>query len=276
MEERLNMSAQPSESHMGEFSGQQIMVWGGAQGIGAACAKLLLERGASVTVVDRDLAPLAAWLPGLPAAERCAALQADVSRSGDVEAAVQAHMARAGRLDAVVNSAGIQRYGNLETTDEDQWDAVMNVNLKGAYRVARASIAPLKATRGSLVLVASVQSFGSQPNVLAYVTSKHGLLGLMRAAAVDYAKDGVRVNAVCPGSVDTPMLHWAASLDQHPAQVLQHVEQMHPLGRMAQASEVAEVILFLLSARASFVTGAAYMVDGGLTLPFGGAPHVDQ
>jgi NAD(P)-dependent dehydrogenase (short-subunit alcohol dehydrogenase family) len=253
-----------------EFTDRTEIVFGGALGIGAATARLLLERGASVTIADRDPGA-ATWTTEF--ADRAHVVACDVSNSSDVEAAVAAHLERFGRLDGAVNSAGIQRYGTLETTTEAGWDEVMNVNLRGAFLVAKACIAPLKATKGSLVLVASVQSFASQANVTAYTASKHALIGLARSAAVDYASSGVRVNCVCPGTVDTPMLHGAVALDPNPAAVLETVAQMHPLGRVAQASEVAEVIAFLLSARASFVTGAAYLVDGGLLLPIGGAPR---
>ena len=138
--------------------------------------------------------------------------------------------------------------------------------------MARASLPALRETRGNIVFVASVQAFASQQNVTAYTVSKHGLIGLTRSAAVDYAAQGIRVNCVCPGTVDTPMLHWAANLDSNPEQVMRTVNKIHPIGRIAQASEIAEVIAFLASPRASFVTGAAYLVDGGLLLPIGGSP----
>jgi NAD(P)-dependent dehydrogenase (short-subunit alcohol dehydrogenase family) len=252
-----------------EFSGKSAIVFGGAMGIGQAVAQLLLERGASVTVADLKPETAQTWLEP---SERAQVVKADVSRPDDPTQAVQAHLERFGRLDVVVDSAGIQRYGNLETTTEAGWDEVMEVNLKGAFRVAKASIPALRATRGNIVLVASVQSFATQQNVTAYTVSKHALIGLTRSAAVDYAREGIRVNCVAPGTVDTPMLHWAASLDPNPQAVMDAVQRIHPLGRIAQPQEVAEVILFLASARASFVTGAAYVVDGGLLLPLGGAP----
>ena len=199
-------------------------------------------------------------------------VRCDVRDPAGPAAALREHLAHFGRLDIVVNSAGVQRYGTLESTSEEEWDEVLDVNLKGAFRVAKAAIPALRETRGNIVMVASVQSFATQRNVAAYTVSKHGLVGLARSAAVDYAREGIRVNAVCPGTVDTPMLHWAASLDPDPQGVLDACDRMHPLGRIARAEEVAEVILFLASPRASFVTGAAYLVDGGLLLPIGGAP----
>ena len=256
---------------MRELEGMTALVFGGSLGIGAATARLLLERGARVTVAD--LQPeRAEWTVGL---EDCQVVACDVAKAGQPEAAVAHHLGRFGGLDMVVDSAGIQRYGNLESTSEVGWDEVMEVNLKGAFRVGKASIGALKERRGSLTFVASVQSFGSQVGAVAYVASKHGLLGLTRACAMDYAPFGVRVNCVCPGTVDTPMLHWAASLDPHPERVMQTVNKMHPLGRIARPEEAAEVAVFLASPRASFVTGAAYVVDGGLMIPFGGAPDAD-
>lgn len=255
-----------------EFSGKAAIVFGGAMGIGEAAARMLLERGAMVTVADVKPEVALAWLSSTPGADLAHAVACNVADRNDPAKAVAAHLERFARLDVVVDSAGIQRYGNLETTSEEGWDELMEVNLKGAFRVAKACIAELKKTKGSMVMVASVQSFMTQQNVVAYTVSKHGLIGLVRSSAVDYAKDGVRINAVCPGTVDTPMLHWAASLDPNPARVMDIVKKIHPVGRIAQPSEVAEVICFLASPRASFVTGAAYTVDGGLLLPLGGAP----
>lgn len=256
-----------------EFEGRAAIVFGGAMGIGEAAARLLLERGANVTVADVNADAAAAWLrdAGVPD-DRALVTRCDVADPLGPDAAVRAHLERFGRLDVVVDSAGIQRYGNLETTTEAAWDEVMNVNLKGAFRACKASIAALRETRGCIVLVASVQAFVTQRNVTAYTVSKHALIGLVRSAAVDYAADGVRVNCVAPGTVNTPMLHWAASLDPNPQAVMDAVNRIHPLGRIAEPREVAEVIAFLASPRASFVTGAAYVVDGGLLLPIGGNP----
>ena len=120
--------------------------------------------------------------------------------------------------------------------------------------------------------MASVQSFATQKGVAAYTTGKHGLIGLTRSMALDFAADGIRVNAVAPGSVDTPMLRWAVSLDEKPEALMRVVEKMHPLGRIAQPREVAEAVAYLASPRASFVTGTTLTVDGGLLLPLSGAP----
>ncbi len=254
-----------------EFTGKAALVFGGAMGIGQAVAQMLLQRGAKVTIADINPQAAQPWLEQFDS-ENVQAIACDVGQREGPANALKAHLERFGHLDIAVDSAGIQRYGNLETTSEEGWDEVMEVNLKGAFRVAKACIGELKKTKGSIVLVASVQSFMTQQNVVAYTVSKHGLIGLVRSCAVDYAKAGVRINAVCPGTVDTPMLHWAASLDPNPAGVMEAVQRIHPIGRIAQPSEVAEVICFLASPRASFVTGAAYVVDGGLLLPLGGAP----
>jgi NAD(P)-dependent dehydrogenase (short-subunit alcohol dehydrogenase family) len=122
------------------------------------------------------------------------------------------------------------------------------------------------------VNVSSVQALATQPNVLAYTVSKHALIGLTRSIAIDFAAQNIRVNAVCPGSVDTPMLRWAASLDKDPDSVLEACNQMHPLGRIAAPREIAEVIAFLVHESSSFVTGAVWPVDGGLMAQLGGAP----
>jgi NAD(P)-dependent dehydrogenase (short-subunit alcohol dehydrogenase family) len=172
----------------------------------------------------------------------------------------------------VSNNAGIQRYGTVETTSEAEWDEVINVNLKSVYLVCHHAIPHLRKTRGAIVNMASVQSFATQKSVAAYTTGKHGLIGLTRSMALDFAADGIRVNAVAPGSVDTPMLRSAIALDDKPDALWKVVETMHPLGRIARPREVAEAVAYLASPRASFVTGSTLVVDGGLLLPLSGAP----
>jgi NAD(P)-dependent dehydrogenase (short-subunit alcohol dehydrogenase family) len=122
----------------------------------------------------------------------------------------------------------------------------------------------------------SVQAFATQRGVAAYTTSKHALIGLTRSMAIDYARDGIRVNCVAPGTVNTPMLAYAASLDPNPESVYEACKNMHPIGRIAQPEEIAEVVAFLASDRASFITGACYLVDGGLLLPIGGEPKTSK
>jgi NAD(P)-dependent dehydrogenase (short-subunit alcohol dehydrogenase family) len=256
-----------------EFTGKTAFVTGGAMGIGAAVAELLAERGANVAIVDRAAGAAEALARRLSAAGgKAITIPTDVAIGAAVETAVARTLETFGSIDIVSNNAGIQRYGTVETTSEAEWDEVIDVNLKSVYLVCHHAIAHLKARRGAIVNMASVQSFATQRGVAAYTTGKHGLIGLTRSMALDFAGDGVRVNAVAPGSVDTPMLHWAVGLDPDPEALMKMVHGMHPLGRIASPREIAEAVVFLASPRASFVTGATLVVDGGLLLPLGGAP----
>jgi NAD(P)-dependent dehydrogenase (short-subunit alcohol dehydrogenase family) len=199
--------------------------------------------------------------------------ETDVSRFEDVENAVNEAAETFGSVNALVVSAGIQRYGTALTTDEAEWDEVLGVNLKGAWNAARACLPHILKQGGAIVNVSSVQALASQQNVLAYTVSKHGLIGLTRSMAMDFAKQGVRVNAVCPGTVDTPMLQWAASLDPNPQSVYDACNAMHPLGRIAKPREIAEVAVFLAHESSSFVTGSVWTADGGLLTQIGGVPQ---
>ncbi len=256
-----------------EFAGKTALVTGGAMGIGGAVAELLAGRGANIAIVDRARDEGEALAKRLAAAgAKAIAIAADVSAGEAVREAVARTVEAFGGIDIVSNNAGIQRYGTVATTAEAEWDEVIDVNLKSVYLVCHHAIPHLKARRGAIVNMASVQSFATQQGVAAYTTGKHGLIGLTRSMALDFAADGVRVNAVAPGSVDTPMLRWAIGLDPDPEGLMKRVHAMHPLGRIAEPREVAEAVAFLASERASFVTGATLVVDGGLLLPLSGAP----
>ncbi|MGD0579000.1 MAG: SDR family oxidoreductase [Bryobacteraceae bacterium] len=248
-----------------DFGNRVAIVTGGASGIGAAAAGLLNQRGARVFVLDVSDAA-----SGLPA------FQADVARFDQVQAAVDGIAAQAGGIDIVVAAAGIQAYGTALTTTDADWDRVLDINLRGVWNVARAAIPHMRGRGGSIVVVSSVQALATQRNVFAYAVSKHALTGLTRSMALDFAADGIRVNEVCPGSVDTPMFAASAALDPDPNSVYEACARMHPLGRIAKAEEIAEVIAFLAHPGASFVTGAVWTVDGGLLTLIGGVPKVSK
>jgi NAD(P)-dependent dehydrogenase (short-subunit alcohol dehydrogenase family) len=257
------------------FDGKNVVVTGGALGIGAATAKLLAERGASVAILDWDERAGVETVRQIEeAGGRADFTRVNVADFDSVDRAVTRVVEICGGVNSLVVSAGIQRYGTALTTSIEQWDEVLAVNLKGAWNAARAVIPFLqKGGGGTVVNVSSVQALATQPNVLAYTVSKHALIGLTRSMAIDFASQKIRVNAVCPGSVDTPMLRWAASLDKNPQSVIDACNEMHPLGRIAQPREIAEVIAFLAHDSSSFVTGAIWTVDGGLMAQLGGAPR---
>jgi NAD(P)-dependent dehydrogenase (short-subunit alcohol dehydrogenase family) len=261
-----------------EFRGKVAIVTGGAAGIGLATAEKLAREGASVVICsDReDQAQQAAG--GLrEEGPEVRGMRGDVTSSADMKALVDFTVETYGGVDVLVNSAGVQRYGTVTETEEDVWDEVLDVNLKGIYLAARHAIPEMRGRGGgAIVNVSSVQAIASQTGVAAYTASKGGINALTRAMALDHAEENIRVNAVCPGSVDTPMLRWAADLFKGENTVEATVEatvedwgRMHPLGRVARPEEVAEVICFLAGPRASFVTGADYMVDGGLLAALG-------
>lgn len=252
-----------------------IVVTGAAMGIGAAVAQRLAADGHALVLVDYDQPALAEMAADLTA--KGANLTQIVGSVADPATATQTAAAAMalGGAKGLSHNAGIQRYGTAISTTVDIWDEVMGVNLRGAYLMAQALLPQLMASQGALVFMASVQGLATQENVAAYTASKHGLIGLAQSIAVDFAKYGVRSNAVAPGSVDTPMLHWAVNLAPDPAAVWDEINAMHPLGRSARASEVAELVAFLLSDRASFITGETIRIDGGLLSRIGGAPRKD-
>ena len=183
------------------------MVTGGASGIGRAASEILAARGAAVSVIDVSRDAGNETLDSIRSRDgKAAFFSVDVSQSQDLLNAIDETRKTFGPIDILVVSAGIQRYGNALTTDEDQWAEVMGVNLNGARYAAKFCLPDMIERGGSIVNVASVQSLASQFNVLAYTVSKHALIGLTRSMAVDFAAQNVRVNAVCPGTVDTPML----------------------------------------------------------------------
>ena len=255
-----------------EFRGKVVVVTGGGSGIGQACVREFAGRHAEVAIVDRDAKAGQQTVEEVRGRGGPAEFfRADVAVLAEVEEMISRVVAKMGGVDVLVNNAGIQRYGTVTSTTEQEWDEVIAVNLKSAYLVSKYAIPEIiKRGGGAIVNAASVQALAAQKNSVAYVVSKHGILGLTRSMALDYAQHNIRVNCVCPGAVDTPMLHWGVSLAEHPEKMVEALHRMHALGRMARPEEVARVIVFLASDLASFMTGAAVTVDGGVLLPVGG------
>ncbi len=248
---------------------QVAIITGGAKGIGAACARIFIEHGFGVGIFDVDDQAGNQLAEAL--GDNAKFFHCDVASTDSVNSSIDAVVNTFGRLDVLVNNAGILGYTTVTETDDETWERIMGVNLTGAFRTSRKSI-PLMLENGNGVIinVASVQAFVTQEKVAPYTTSKTALLGLTRSIAVDYAPD-IRCVAVCPGTIDTPMLRNALQESPDPKQVYQECVDMHLSGKVGDPEEVGELIYFLASDKASFITGQAIRVDGGLGVRIGGS-----
>jgi len=254
-----------------DLAGKVAIVTGGGAGIGRAAAIAIADAGARTIVADVD--PHAAQ--GV-AAEiirskgRALGLAVDVSSADDVSAMTRTAVEEFGGVDLLYNNAAIQINGSVTDLEEADWDRTFAVNVKGIFLCSRACIPHMMAKGGgAIVNAASVLGMASQKRVAAYAASKGAVIALTRSMAVDHAGDGIRVNCICPGSVDTPLLRRNAEAAGDADTVLKRWGSAHPIGRIGQPIEIARLVVFLMSDEASFITGASYVIDGGLTATFG-------
>lgn len=247
-----------------DFSTKTVVITGGAKGIGAATALAFAEAGANVVTLDLSFDETIKH-------DSILQMVCDVTKTDVVKNVMQQVFDRFGSIDYLINNAGVQRYGTVTETSEEDWDFVLNTNLKSHFLCAKHAIPFMQRNqKGVVINVASVQAFVSQDQVAAYTTSKSALLGLTRSIAIDYAPQ-IRCVAVCPGTIDTPMLQNAIMLSPDPQAVLRECEDMHLAKRIGQAQEIASLIKFLCSDEASFITGEAIRIDGGLGIHVGGS-----
>jgi len=251
----------------GQLHEKHILITGGAQGIGLECARAYIREGARVAIADIDQEQAEKALPELgPAAISVAC---DVADGASVEKAVAQVIAAFGTINAVHNNAGISMPSKpLHLTEEEEWDRLLQINLKSVFWTTKACHPYLKASHGSILNTASMVGVIGQSNHAAYVATKGAMISLTKAMALDYASEGIRVNAVCPAGVWTPMLRQWATEQENPAEIESYLDRIHPLGYCPGGDVIADASVFLLSPAARFITGCILPVSGGAELGY--------
>lgn len=253
------------EMYQSGLRGKVALVTGGGSGIGRAVAERLAAAGVSLAVCDLVLERAEEVVRAIPGG--ALSMQVDVTSAASVSAALAAVDERFGQLDILVNNAGVVTPGAVEETSETDWDSQIDVNLKGAFLVSKEAWRLLSLSSSSCVVnVASIAGITTSRRRAAYSASKAGLIMLTKCMALDWAAEGIRVNCVCPGWVDTPMVQAVLDQEPDPEAARRQAANLHPLGRMGRADDIAYAIVYLSSEHAEWVTGTVLVVDGGLTL----------
>jgi meso-butanediol dehydrogenase/(S,S)-butanediol dehydrogenase/diacetyl reductase len=251
----------------GDLSGKVVVLTGGASGIGRECALAYSREAATVAILDRDFETAkrtAAELGG-----QSMALHADVADGEAIRVAISAVMGRFGRIDAIHNNAGIASPSKpLHETAEREWDEIQRINVKSVYWTTKFAFEGLVASKGSILNTASMVGLIGQQDHAAYVASKGAMISLTKAMAADYARYSIRVNAICPAGVWTPMLEQWCSEQQNPDSIRQYLDDIHLLGYCPRGDVIADAAVFLLSSRARFLTGCILPVSGGAELGY--------
>lgn len=248
------------------FKDKTAVVAGGGSGIGQATAFALAEEGARVVIADINERTAAETQDQIiRSGGKSVVVIGDASKIDVAERIAQKAVDTFGGIHYLCNSAGLQTYGTVESTDEATWDLTMNVNLKSIYLVAKFCIPEIrKQGGGAVVNISSVQGLRCQSNVSAYAASKGAVIAMTRSMALDYAQENIRVNCICPGSIDTPLLRYGAAQHGKLEEVLKKWGASHPIGRIGTAEEIAQVVLFLFSDAGGFIVGQPIVADGGL------------
>lgn len=252
----------------GRFEGKSAIVTGGASGIGRATVERFLEEGARVAVIDLSADSCRTMAQELRAkGHEPLFITGDVSRYDDVKRMVTEAARWLGRVDVLFNNAGILVEGTVEQVSEEAWDRIMAINVKGVFLMCK-EVVPMMLDQGGGAIVnnASCSGLVGDRNAIAYNASKGAVVLMTKCLALDYAQKGIRANCVCPGEIDTPMFRQEAKARNKPVEEYRkELSECHPIGRLGEPREVADAVLFLASDDASFITGAAFSVDGGYT-----------
>lgn len=245
-----------------EFENKTFIVTGASSGIGKATAILALKRGANVSLVSRRESEMRKIVNDFPS-EKTEIIAVDLTRKDDRQSVINRTVKKFGGIDVLVNAAGIIGNGTIENTTLEFWDNMMNVNLRSLFHLSQLALPSLIERKGNIVNVSSVTGIRAFPNVLAYCVSKAGVDQLTHCAALELAPKGVRVNAVNPGVVLTNLHRNSGMMEDAYEKFIEHSKTTHPIGRVGMPEEIAELILFLASDRAGWITGVSYSIDGG-------------
>ncbi len=251
------------------LKGKVAIITGSSKGIGQGCARVFAKEGAAVVVVSRTGAPGLAMAKEIQGkGGKAIYVQTDVSQSEQVQNMIKRTIEEFGRLDILINNAGYHISKNVEETSEEEWDFIINTNLKSVFLCSKYAIPHLRKTKGCIINMSSMVGLVGQSNAGAYSATKGGIVAMTKGMALDFAKDGIRVNCICPGWIRTPLVDDWFSQQPDEQKSREYINSVHPLGRIGTIEECGRIALFLATEDSFFMTGSILTVDGGVTLGY--------